>query len=372
MRDVRALRIVLMALVATACVRSADSTSPVDAGRKTPASVADGANDSGAMDPDVVSSSTECASTFAITPDCRHPAVEARCREGFCEIPPGCFVMGSPACQPGRGDASEPEAQVTLTHRFEIAQHETTQQEWTAAGFPNNALPARNEQDSYGSCVGATCPATMLTYFDALDYANFRSRTHSPPLPECYVLDGCTGTRGVDRDCIGARATPEDVYSCRGYRLPTEAEWEYAARAGTRTPYPSGNIVNAKAYDYSKSCSEQREPALDKVAWYCGTPKSETPRVLETRPVMMKSSNGWGLFDVLGNVAEWTSEEDNPLGLRSGPYVNPGSHFGTRKYRAKRGGGASTGFSATTVSWRSAAGWNAVDAIGVRLVRTLE
>ena len=100
---------------------------------------------------DAGSLSTACVSTFPVTPDCKHPPVETKCKEGFCEIPPGCFVMGSPACQAGRGSASEPESQVTLTHRFEIAQHETTQEEWMAAGFPNNAVPAKNEPDSYGS-----------------------------------------------------------------------------------------------------------------------------------------------------------------------------------------------------------------------------
>jgi formylglycine-generating enzyme required for sulfatase activity len=49
---------------------------------------------------------------------------------------------------------------------------------------------------------------------------------------------------------------------------------------------------------------------------------------------MQKLPNGWGLYDVLGNVDEWTSEEDYPIGLREGPYVNPGSTFGTRPYRA--------------------------------------
>jgi sulfatase modifying factor 1 len=341
--------------------------SPTDA-----ASHADAASSLDASAPlDAADATTACVSTFAVTPDCKHPPVEARCREGFCEIPPGCFVMGSPPCQVGRGPASEPEAQVTLTHKFEIAQHETTQEEWMAAGFPNNAVPAKNEQDSYGSCVGPSCPATMLTYFDALDYANFRSRTHSPPLPECYVLDGCTGTRGVDRDCAGARAIPEDVYECRGYRLPTEAEWEYSARAGTRTPFPSGDIV-AKTFDSQGSCADQREPALDKIAWYCGTPKSDRPLVFETRPIMLKAANMWGLYDILGNVPEWTSEEIYPLGLRAGPYTNPGARFGMQPHRTKRGGGASTGFQATTVTWRSPASWHLVNAIGVRLVRTLD
>ena len=357
--------------VAIAC--SPTPSSPlVDAASTGDGALADAAAPGDASPPpDAGSPSTACVSTFPVTPDCKHPPVEAKCKEGFCEIPPGCFVMGSPSCQVGRGPISEPESQVTLTHRFEIAQHETTQEEWMAAGFPNNAVPAKNEPDSYGSCVAPNCPATVLTYFDALDYANVRSRTHNPPLPECYVLDGCTGKYGLDRNCTGAHAIPEDVYSCRGYRLPTEAEWEYAARAGTRTPFPSGDIVT-KRYDSLKPCMDQREPALDKIAWYCGTPKSENPLVYETRPVMQKLPNGWGLYDVLGNVPEWTSDEDLPFGLKGGPHVNPGSRFGDKQDRMQRGGGASTYFSATTVTWRTVARWSILQGVGIRLVRTLD
>lgn len=373
MRGSSPIVLVCIGLAGVACTRSSDTPAiGSDSSASQDAVPTSGSNATdGPRLPSAGDAGTACVSTFPVTPDCKHPPVETKCNEGFCEIPPGCFVMGSPACQAGRGPASEPESQVTLTHRFEIAQHETTQEEWMAAGFPNNAVPAKNEPDSYGSCVAPNCPATMLTYFDALDYANVRSRTHSPPLPECYVLDGCTGTRGLDRDCTGAHTVPEDVYACRGYRLPTEAEWEYAARAGTRTPFPSGDIV-AKMYDFMKSCTEQKEPALDKIAWYCGTPKSESPLVYETRPVMQKLANAWGLYDVLGNVPEWTSDEDVPLGLRAGPYVNPASRFGSRPYRAKRGGGASTGFASTTVTWRVAASWHGVDGIGIRLVRTLD
>ena len=167
-------------LVSTACTRGSDFDMRAgDAGapaRSVPTTPSDG----GSLDSSsVIDASRACFSTFPVTPDCKHPPVETKCTDGFCEIPPGCFVMGSPPCQAGRGPASEPESQVTLTHRFEIAQHETTQEEWMAAGFPNNAVPAKNEPDSYGSCVAPNCPATVLTYFDALDFANVRSRTHA-------------------------------------------------------------------------------------------------------------------------------------------------------------------------------------------------
>jgi hypothetical protein len=250
---------VLLVGLAIAC--SPTPSSPlVDAGSTGDGSFADAAAPGDASpSPDAGSPSTACVSTFPVTPDCKHPPVEAKCKEGFCEIPPGCFVMGSPPCQVGRGPISEPESQVTLTHRFEIAQHETTQEEWMAAGFPNNAVPAKNEPDSYGSCVAPSCPATMLTYFDALDYANVRSRTHSPASPRMLRarrLHGYTWPRsrlrGRARDSGGRLRLPR-VSPClrrRSGNMPR--------RAGTRTPFPSGDIV-AKTYRLHEAPAPSRK-----------------------------------------------------------------------------------------------------------------
>ena len=314
-----------------------------------------------------------CSSTFRPTPDCKHPVVQATCAGGFCTIPPGCFVSGSPECQEPRGAYSEVEAQMTLTHTFEIGQHEVTQEDWVRRGFPNRATPPIYDAgglSGYGSCLAPTCPATNFTWFDALVYANRLSGAHEPPLPECYALDGCTGEPGVDMKCTGARALPADVYACRGYRLPTEIEWEYAARAGSRTPYYGGPMLATK----NTWCAS--EPNLDPIAWHCFTTKhrvdGSTVDLLETHPVMTKLPNAWGLYDMLGNVAEWTSDTYDGLGFRKGPYVNPGSSLGTSNERTKRGCGASSPATSCTVSRRLGATWNYVDAQGLRLARTLD
>lgn len=316
---------------------------------------------------------TGCYSVFPVTPDCKHPAVVAKCTNGFCTVPAGCFVAGSPECQGRRGANSEPEVQVTLTHPFEIAQHEVTQAEWVAQGLPNRATAPSYDAgalSAYGSCLEPSCPATNFSWFDALEYANRVSRAHSPPLPECYVLESCTGEPGLGMKCATARTSPTDAYACRGYRLPTEIEWEYAARAGTRTPYYGGPMLATK----NTHCAS--EPFLDPTAWHCftashteGTPPTA---IRLTHPVMTKAPNAWGLYDMLGNVQEWTSDSYDGLGFRNGPYVNPGSVIGDSNERTIRGGGAPSVATTCTVSWRVSSGRDYVTGQGVRLVRTLD
>jgi sulfatase modifying factor 1 len=132
----------------------------------------------------------------------------------------------------------------------------------------------------------------QVSWFDAVDYVNTMSR--SVGLPECY-----SGS-GTSRTFAGL--------TCRGFRLPTEAEWEYAARAGT---------------------TGERYGALDAIAWHSGNSGNQT------RPVRGKQANAWGLYDMIGNVWEWVHDWYGAYGAAA---VTDPVGAGTGSYRVNRGG----------------------------------
>ena len=192
----------------------------------------------------------ECASGFCATgPD---GTANDRCAPaGMNYIPSGTFTMGSPFSEVGRY-ADETQHSVTISRGFFIGQTEVTQGEWQAEMGSNPA--------SFQGC-GPSCPVEQVSWDDAVLYANALSRRDG--LPECY-----TGSTFSGLDCVG-------------YRLPTEAEWEYAARAGTTGP------------TYGP---------IDSVGWFADTGGEST------HPVGGKAANNFGLYDMLGNVWEWTGD----------------------------------------------------------------
>ena len=120
-----------------------------------------------------------------------------------------------------------------------------------------------------------------------------------------------------------------NIYSCPGYRLPTEAEWEYAYRAGTTTAYYNG--ANSSTYCYSCTSLEVNAGLI---GHYCAN-STTTFNWLVTRPVRQKAANAWGLDDMAGNVQEWVHDGyQNNLGSSAvtNPVVNP-----TGNYRMLRG-----------------------------------
>jgi len=209
----------------------------------------------------------------------------------FISIPAGSFTMGSPEKEKDRGD-DEKQVPVTITRAFELGKTVVTQKQWTEV-MGTDSWHWEDLKET-----GDNYPAVYVSWNDASLF--------------------CEHLTSYEREAgrLSANQT---------YRLPTEAEWEYACRAGTTTAYSFGDA----------------ESSLGDYAWYYDNSDAELHEVATKKP------NPWGLFDMHGNVSEWCEDwhEDSLSGGNDPKGPSAGSNrvirggdwgYSTSDYRSAR------------------------------------
>jgi len=209
----------------------------------------------------------------------------------------GSFEMGDPSAPDWREE--RPVHTVTLSG-FYMSTYEVTQAQYREVMGSNPSFSG-----------GYNCPVELLSWYSAVEFCNALSEREG--LTPCYTVDKTAGSDS--NNWLVTQNTGAD-----GYRLPTEAEWEYAAKGGNGSP---GNFIYAGSN------------TVGKVAWYMGNADGDSP----THVVGTKSPNGLGLYDMSGNVAEWCwdwygdysgAAQTDPQGPTSGSRrVVRGGHYGS-------------------------------------------
>ena len=269
----------------------------------------------------------------------------------FAVVPKGTFTMGSPMTEPQR-DQDETQHNVEFTYDFAMGFTEVTQGEWKAESAGTNPSSAQT--------CGNDCPVEQVDWYSALAYANALSGTAG--LESCYTLTGCDDDSNgwQDGQHSGCTAATFVGLACSGYRLPTEAEWEYAYRAGTTTAYYSGEVNN------TGHCGV--DDNLDPIGWYCGNSKNNNA-VYTVKPVRQKAPNAWRLYDMPGNVWEWTWDWHGTYPGDTTDYAGPTSGSD----RVVRGGSSGDQAYQSRAAYRLHVPPNQRSSYrGFRLVRTLD
>lgn len=200
-------------------------------------------------------------------------------------LPGGEFTMGTDQGNPDEAPAHK----VTLTG-FAIDKFEVTGEMFAKVQLPNPSHWNENPKK----------PVERVRWRDAKQYCNERSLLEG--------LKPCYNEKTMDWECD---------YSANGYRLPTEAEWEYACKAGQNGAFDFGGPPQLKQYVWCAENSEEK-----------------------THPVGQKKPNRWGIHDMYGNVSEWCEDVYSPTYYKNSPAKDPTGPLSPGKdvQRVMRGG----------------------------------
>ncbi len=255
--------------------------------------------------------------------------------ENFIFVEKGTYTMGDTF---GDGSSLEKPIHSVTVDSFYISKYETTQKEFNELmGFLGSYV------------VGADYPAENLTWYDAVMFANKLSEKKG--IKPYYHISSVT------RDGNKIKNATVTIAGGTGYRLPTESEWEYAARGGNKT----------KGYKYAGSNS------IDEVSWYKNNSNSKTHQVGQ------KKSNELGIYDMSGNVSEWcwdwygdytSMSQINPIGVNAGTKrILRGGNYALESRTVGWGSNFELG---TNYSRRFTIPWDFGPALGFRLVKNVD
>ena len=212
--------------------------------------------------------------------------------DNFVRINGGTFIMGSPKNEPKTGhlgkweNYKDKETQHKVTLRsFSISKYLVTEEEYVAV----MAIAAWGPANSPSSNKNQNLPVAEVSWWDAIEYCNRRS--HREGLTLAYMnIDREKGTVTWNRDATG-------------YRLPTEAEWEYACRAGTTTAFNAGNTIRSDQANFN-GVRQWQEEVVNEIGVVTRINRQEGEYRKRTTPVDSFAPNAWGLYDMHGNVWE--------------------------------------------------------------------